>query len=102
MGIDRLIRRINRCKFKGYLYNQLPKSNQKRGKYYRRFKRLCRYLNEDKEYGLTFYLYLNMGYLQVDIYSPDCYEGSVRGLNFFQLFESISKVYLQVRDSNSL
>lgn len=54
-------------------------------------------INKELEYELSGYLYKDGRYYQLDIYSPDTYEGSMRDSNLKQLYNKIRVLYLKLK-----
>ena len=59
-------------------------------------------INKELDYELSGFLYKDERYYQLDIYSEDCYEGSIRDSNLKQLADKLRGLYLKLKQKFNL
>lgn len=94
-GINRLINDILKCRDYEF-YNQIKRTPSNR-RTLDNIGKTIESINKELEYELSGYLYKDGRYYQLDIYSPDSYEGCMRDSNLKQLYDKLRVIYLKLK-----
>lgn len=92
-----LVKAVDRAKEYDF-YNQLRRTGKNKDDI-RKIKEVCDSMREELDKSFNFYLYKENQWLQMDIYSKEGYEGSIRGGNLKHIFNRIRKIYLEAKRS---
>lgn len=100
MGYFDLIKKITTTNDYTYeFYNQIKRTSSNR-RTIDNIRQTIKLLNELD--GFDVYLYKDGKYYQLDIYSSDCYEGSMRDSNLKQLGKKLRVLYLKLKQKLNL
>lgn len=97
MGYFDLIKRIVNSKEYTYeFYNQIKRTSSNR-RTIDSIRQTLNSLNSISDYTFNIYLYQDGKCYQLDLYSSDCYEGSIRDSNLKQLSKKFKGICLKIK-----